>query len=404
MLGTDGATPAWPLSDEQRVHVSRLAEYIKRFGAGRFLNAHLVRADEQDFPDKWEPTLRSLYRLLYRLFWHAHISNEVEIDDLRGTADPSMLTNSSIDFIAVENGRAQFQVAAFGNDDIAGLVSHTVGEAFLALAPVDPFRAAAPAAPTEAESTLAASFLGLGVLVANSSMYRRYKSRLAGREVLSEQRVERTGGLSISDATLVLAIQLTVRDDVPGAKDTLLGPQKDWIDRWLAVLDPHEDELRRMLGLDDADHSLPERPTKPREAPDVAEPTLAVRNEGLRMFRVPKRRHRFWLGLLAGFAAIIALRLIRQNDPGPTESIMLVLLLPIGAIGGFLIARPGFRCFACKQVMATELPTCPSCRITLDETLDREQQKARLAEWAAEREEVDPEHAAEAENAYHPDV
>jgi hypothetical protein len=55
--------------------------------------------------------------------------------------------------------------------------------------------------------------------------------------------------------------------------------------------------------------------------------------------------------------------------------------------------------------MRTELAECPNCRVTLKETLaTRAEQKARLAEWAARAEEVDPEHAAEAESAFHPDV
>ena len=326
----------------------------------------------------------------------------LEIEDHRGDPGQGMLTNSAIDFLETKDGRAVFQVAAFGNDDIAGLVSHTIGEAFVALSPTgDPFRDTPRDEGTSAtEASLAACFLGLGALVANSSMYRRYQSRLVGREVRSEQRVEHAGGLSIADATLVLAVQLTVRDDVPDAVATLHGPQREWIERWIEVLDPHEDELRSMLGLDDADAALPARADKPRvPAATIVEPTLAKRNEGLVSFRVPKRRHRLWLGLLAGFVAAAAARLVVG------ENLTLLLVLPIGGLAGFLVRRPGFECFACKQVMATELPTCRSCRITLEDTLaTRQERKARLARWDAEREAIDLEHAAEAEAAYHPDV
>jgi hypothetical protein len=68
MLDTAGRT-AWPLSSEQRTIVVRLGELIRRHGAARFTQAHLVRADERDFPDPWEPSLSALYGLLYRLFW-----------------------------------------------------------------------------------------------------------------------------------------------------------------------------------------------------------------------------------------------------------------------------------------------------------------------------------------------
>ena len=55
----------------------RLGELIHRAGTARFMQAHLVRADERDFPDTWELTLASLYRLLYRLYWHAYVDVEV---------------------------------------------------------------------------------------------------------------------------------------------------------------------------------------------------------------------------------------------------------------------------------------------------------------------------------------
>jgi AraC-like DNA-binding protein len=70
------------------------------------VKAHIVRADVRDFPDEWEPTLASLYRLIYRLFWHAHIDAELEVEDHRGDASLAMLTNSSIDFLEVKDGRA----------------------------------------------------------------------------------------------------------------------------------------------------------------------------------------------------------------------------------------------------------------------------------------------------------
>lgn len=404
MEGVEPVVVAWPLSDAQRTHVSHLSELVRRFGAGRFLHAHLVRADERDFPDPWEPTAAALYRLIYRLFWHAYIDAELDLDDLRNRpGSQAMLTNSSIDFVEARNNRAVYQVAAFGNDDIAGLVSHTIGEAFLALSPtLDPFRdMARDEAATIADSSIAACFLGLGVLVANSSMYRRYKTRLVGREAQSEARIERTGGLAIGDATLLLAIQLTVRDDVPDAVETLLGPQREWVDRWLAVLDPHEDELRRMLGLDAADQTLPPRAAEPRTPPaTLVERALATRNEGRLSFRVPRTRTRVWAGLGIGFLAAVAARVFL----GP--SVELLLLLPIGAVGGLLVTRPGFQCYTCKHVMEGELDTCANCKITLQDTLvTRQAQQGRLAEWAQAAEDaVDPATAEEAERAYHPDV
>jgi hypothetical protein len=394
---------AW-ISPEQRVLVARLGELIRQYGPARFTQAHLVRADERDFPDPWEPTLASLYRLLHRLFWHAHITAEVVVEDARPRHDlrQGMLRKSAIDFLEAADGKAIFQVAQFGNDDVAGLLSHAVGEAFLALAPssADPFRPVPTSEPTVTEASLAACYLGLGVLVANASMYRRHQSRIVGRETVSETQIEKTGGLSIADATLLLAVQLTVRDDVPAAPETLHGAQKEWLERWLTVLEPHEDELVEILGLDDSSPAtLPERAAAPRPAPDVAEPAPLKVYEGRESFRRPARLHHLWSGLGAGVVLSIAYAALIA--PGPAVP----LLWPIGAVGGLLLSRPGFKCNTCKTKMATELAICPTCRVTLVDTLaTRALRKARLAEYARLREEIDPEHAEEAESAYHPDV
>jgi hypothetical protein len=395
------ASTRWPLSDDQRAHVVRLGELIRRAGAARFLQAPVVRADKHDFPDAWEPTLASLYRLLYRLYWHAYVDVEVAIEDVRTPAPTNrqMLANSSIDLLEARDGRVTYQVAAFGNDDIAGLLSHSVGEAFLRLSPADPFRGGA-SAPTQTDASIAACYLGLGVLAANASMYRRHESRLAGRQVISENRIETTGGLSIADATLLLAIQLVVRDDVPDAVATLHGPQKDWVNRWTEVLDPHEDELRELLALDDAaDTPLPERASEPRKAPAISEPAPPKHNAGRVSFRIPVRRSRLWAGTGIGFAGMMLGTLVL--GPG------LVTLSPllIAALAGGLLRRSSFKCAACGTVMETELDLCPTCGVKLPETLaTRAQQAARRAEFAEQAEADDPELAEEAESAYHPDA
>jgi hypothetical protein len=395
------ASVRWPLSSDQRAHVVRLGELIHRAGTARFMQAHLVRADERDFPDPWEPTLASLYRLLYRLYWHAYLDVEVAIEDARGPASPNpgMLLSSSIDLLEARDGRVTYRVAAFGNDDIAGLISHSIGEAFLRLSPAAPFRGGA-ATPTETDASIAACYLGLGVLVANASMYRRYRSRLAGRQVVSENSIETTGGLSIADATLLLAIQLVVRDDMPDAVATLHGPQKDWVDRWIEVLDPHEDELRELLALDDAaDVPLLERAGEPREAPAIAEPAPPKYNVGRVSFRILVRRSRLLAGTGIGFAGAVVGALV--VGPGLFNAVLLL----IAPLVGVLVRRSSFKCAACGTVMETELDVCPTCGVTLPETLrTRAQQAARRAEFAEQAEAEDPELAEEAVRAYHPDA
>src|SRR5262245_43815595 len=132
-----GPVVGWPLSHEQRELVAFVGALIARAGAERFTSAHLVQADHRDFPGEWEPTRSAVHALLYRLFWHAHLDVEVELEDHRPRAAPThqMLATSSIELVAAGEGRAVFQIEAIGNDDVAGLLAHQIGAVFLELVP-----------------------------------------------------------------------------------------------------------------------------------------------------------------------------------------------------------------------------------------------------------------------------
>src|SRR5690349_10931414 len=111
MIG-ESQVAAWPPTPEQRQHLVTLAQLIKRFGAARFTTTPLVRADTRDFPDAWEPTLAALHRVLYRLYWHAHVDAEIEIEDVRPAKAPEykMLETSTIELGKVEAGRVSYHV------------------------------------------------------------------------------------------------------------------------------------------------------------------------------------------------------------------------------------------------------------------------------------------------------
>ena len=360
-------TVGWPLPPAQGEILATLAGLIRRGGAARFLAVRVAAANTRDFPVVWEPTLDAVHRLLYRVAWHAHFDIEITVRDVRPALPPDnrMLKKSELELLAVEPGKASFDVAALGNDDVAGRAAHAIGDAFLALAPIDPFREAGREA-TAAEASITAVYLGLGVLVANSSMYRRNASRVVGRSVVSEDFVEQSGGLSIADATLLVAIQDAVRDDHSPALDTLLAPQKEWLERWRTVLEPHEAELRALLGLDDAPAGPPlTRADTPRAPAAVAEPDLKRFNRGRKTFRVPQRTvTRGALGFFAGSLGFLV----------PIPAVNLVLgpvAMLAGAIAGYVYAARFFACSDpdCRRHMATEVETCPGCGGAILETI-----------------------------------
>jgi hypothetical protein len=354
---------SWPPTHEQQALLARLAMLIRQFGAERFTQAPLVRADERDFPETWEPTPTGVHRVLCRLCWHAHWEPEVVVEDVRPPKAPDtrMLVSSEIELASATAGAIRFEIGAIGNDDVAGLLSHRLGLAFLEVAPGDPFRAGTSDL-TETAGSVAAVYLGLGVLVANSSMYRRYASRVVSRSVVEEQYVAQVGGLSIADATFLVAVQDIVRDDFQTALETLHEPQTEWIERWKAVLDPHEDELRAMLELEQAEPHPLHRGAVPRKPPALPDRDLRKFNIGRTTFRVPYRG--YWaagLGVAAGIFGFLApMGLV----VGPSAMVGL-------GVAGLFAVKPKFICSdpECTCIMETAVETCPRCGGSIADTI-----------------------------------
>jgi hypothetical protein len=357
----------WPLSPAQRALLVRLGELNRRFGTARFVETPVASMDTSDFPEPWEPTAAALYRLLHRLCWHAHVDVDISVVDAR-VARPHenrQLTTSEIELVKVMPGRATYELAAFGNDDIAGLLSHTIGAIFLELAPGDPFRTDVAHVVTTVDASLAAIYLGLGVLVANSSRYVRTAQRWVGKDIVKAEQVAQAGGLELEDATLLLAAQDVVRDDHQRALATLHPDQTEWFEAWHAALEPHEDELRILLELDANPGSLPERADEPRAAPDdLVEPDLTKFNRGRTTFRVPVRSKGLAVAGLLGGPLVAAILLPAVTVTMPAAAI-------VGTIAGLLAAKKQFVCSEpeCIAVMATELPECPRCGGTIAETI-----------------------------------
>ena len=374
----------WPLTGDQRALVVQLAELIRRFGAERFATAALVRADARDFPDPWEPTLAAVHAVIYRLCWLAYFDPEIVVEDRRPAKPPDykMLTRSELELASVDHGVVTFHVGAIGNDDVAGLLSHRIGQAFLELAPGDPFRSAATEPPTETAGSVAAVYLGLGVLVANSAMYRRHASRIVARSVITEELIEKVGGLSIVDATLLLAVQDLLRDDYQDALTTLHKPQAEWVAQWTAVLEPHEDELRALLELADREPVALARPPTPRRPPAVAERNLRRFNDGRTTFRVPTSNPGAkLLGFVVGGAGATGV----TAATGFLLPIAMVAF-PVLMFGGIFVARKlggkAYKCADpdCSVVMKAELPTCPRCGGSIAETIAHERDRLERLE------------------------
>lgn len=385
----------WPLTREQQELLVMLASMIRRFGSERFLDAKLVRADKKDFPDKWEGNLQSMHQVLYRLCWHAYIDPEIVVEDFRPVRDGTgLLRKSEIEIASCTAGVATFHLTSIGNDDVAGMCAHKIGEVFLDLAPGEPFRET-PRVPDEREASVAAVFLGLGVPAANAAMYRRHATEIVGRSERSEQEIAHSGGLDIADIMLLLAIQDILRDEVQDALTTLHGPQKEWLEDWKRTLDPHEDELREMLGLDEKREPKPlSRPEKPRVAPVFDEKSRMRFNVGKETMRVVRRS--YWPVVPGAFLGLMLGAAIWNFGLGMPRGPWVWILAVCGTIVGTAFAfwrwcQPYYTCTTgvCSNLLHRDDKTCHKCGGTITKTVTQKELEAIWAKWRAEEDERD---------------
>ena len=333
---------AWPPAGAQSELLTRLAALIERGGAAHFLDAPVVRADDRDFPEPWRPTAAAVERLLVRLLWLAHVDLDVAIDDLRRfeTSD-KMLRRSAIAWLATDDGVAHFQIEAIGNDDVAGLLCHQVGLAYAGwLAGAAAYRDAAPAPPSERDGSIAAIYLGLGVVATNAALYNRVASKLVGQMSVSETDVVEVGGLAPAEAIYLLAIQAVVRGAPIDAHATLREDLRAGLTAAIATLRPHRDAIAAYLGVDlaTARPPLARDPAPPAIATTRPEPAPSGRFAGERTYRVGEHEGNLRAGLGAGVGILAAA--LANAALAPSGLVLLATLsAPIlaGAISGLRV-------------------------------------------------------------------
>lgn len=372
---------AWPPGPEESQLLDELATLVARAGAARFLDVRVVAADAHDFPEPWTPTRGALERLLARLFWHVYVDVDVVVEDHRigFRGDGWRLQTSVIEWLALHDGTAVFHLEHFGNDDVAGLLSHEIGRAFLAWsATSDPYREV-QRETTDRQGTIAAIYLGLGVLATNSATLRRGHSNVTGAW---EYKITTRGGLSTYAATYVLAVQAVARGRVDAAIETLHERPRAAFHRLVDYLRPHRADLLVRLGLD-LDEARPtlERDDAPPAVTDAErpEPHLHAINVGKPVFRVPGNRlgPGGFLGMLSGTAAVVAITF---------AGVAIMPIVWIGALAGTtlagcLVGRKSlfYECATCGIRIPDGASTCPGCAGTVrgtvkhrDERLERE--------------------------------
>lgn len=393
---------SWPPSGDDSQVLEELRLLIEQGGAAHFLDAPLVRAAEQDFPEPWRPTLACLERLLLRMFWLAYVDLDVTVDDLRsGAFDPNrILRRSVIDWVATKDGTAAFQVEEFGNDNVAGHLAHEVGLAFAAWVDTPGlYREAEQAPPSQRRGSVAAVYLGLGVVAMNGAYYERVGSEIRGREAVTERELVVNGGLPPRQLMFLLAVQAVLRGPGRRADDEAreLLAKAQWREDFraaVAALAPHRQAIAAHLGLDlEAARPPLEREPEPATVTDEDRPEQerSKRYAGHVAARLVRSRIYFGtaIGLVSGLLGMaLSIWLFERG----------YLDLPEW---GRKLAQPAFFslplcyglwqgwrskvlvCGACETSIAPTWQVCPGCGVSLA----GEAEVARLRREEAEREE-----------------
>jgi hypothetical protein len=369
MPAVDDPRMTWPPGPGEDQLLGELATMIARGGAWRFVHAAVVAADRRDYPDPWAETRDGVAQVVARTLWPAYLAIDASVEDARTPAARSRarLRTTRLELTRVDATGATFTMAAIGNDDVAGAVSHEVGRAFLGQLALDghPFRSTASGVPTLALGSIAAVYLGLGVVAANSAFHDRTAGEVIGRAAYHEHQIARAGGLDVSELAFLLAVQATVRDDVLPALASLRPRQAREVEAWREVLDPHEDELRRRLGLDARDDEPPllraAAPAAVAARGAFAEADLDKAYFGQRVFRVAETRTVGWA--IAGAFGGLVLGVTALAIAGPIAMPLLAATAPAGFVVGWWRGRRVrlFRCASCTTFVDEGAATCRGC-------------------------------------------
>ncbi|HET9625340.1 MAG TPA: hypothetical protein VFP84_28425 [Kofleriaceae bacterium] len=380
-----------PLGAHERALLAELATLIAGGGAWRFLFAPVVAADARSYPGAWDESRAAIARVIGRTLWHAHLPVEAEVHDVRKPAMRSfkLLRETKVALTRVDRRSVALEISALGNDDVAGIVSHEVGRAFVGWLRHDdgaPFRAASHRElPSPGSGAIAAVYLGLGVIAANAAYFDRSAGDQRDRAAHAE-RARRRDGIDVADVAFLLAVQATVRGAVPPAFSTLRPTPGDYVARWRRDLGPRAAELRRLLGLDAPGALHP--PPRPAAPPPItvhgaiAEHDLYKHNLGQPVFRYTEDNNATAtvFGTVAG--AVMGAAAVAVAPVHGFATVVGVVAMAAGA--GLGVWKRRLLCASCGGAVSKSDTACERCGGRIVGDLARlEDREAKEAEYAA---------------------
>ncbi len=354
-----------PLDSHQQELLDLLGEVIAKIGLRR---VPLVEPTAAFFPERYEPTLPSAGRLLHRLLSFAGVALEPEIVDGRRPTGAFVegefeVTRPVVSFIAIESGRAVFQVDQLGPGDLtAAELCQQVAYASLG-AGGDPAQAAA--------ATIVHGF-GLITLPAATTM--RRSSVVVGDRVITRQNLMLTGALPSGDLAFLLAAWLVLRgsDESERLERHLAEEPAANVAEWIQTLAPWRRELRERFELPWSGDRWIEPAVIYVSPPSDERLSAWQRAEDL--YRRPNQGQstaRRWskktldyaiLGALLGLIATIAC--LVKDSPWS----LAWLPIAVGLVGGARMGRRARRyyCGACHLLLRPRDERCAKCGVTFE--------------------------------------
>jgi len=356
--------PEGPDRDGRAALLDELGQLVAAGGWERLARAPVVPGPTA-FPDPWARSPLGVATVARRLLWHAGIGDlAVVVADRRGDAGPMPdKVPTDVELAGVERGRARLDLYSIGDDDVVGAIAHEVAAAVaVRWAAADaPYRGTTPVvdADTKWRGSIAAVYLGLGVLAANAAFqeYRGGAYQPTLGYAPAEYHVVHVGGLTIAELGFLLAVQAQVRD--AGLPDGLSRPQAEHARAWHKALAGRGDELRAHLGVP-APATWPalERPA-PAPLPELDEEDVVLAlapRPAPPVYRVGYTRT--GSGVVVG-AVTVGVGAAAMGAPPAAIGIAVMAGAVAGYAAGHAIKID--RCSECVTVLPAAAGECPHC-------------------------------------------
>jgi len=381
-------TPRHPSESDRRWLTDQLAELIARSGWETFALAPLVRASDSFFPDRYVHGPAGVRTVARRILRHAGL-DEVRVRVVDGRAPEAgragtLLQQTAIEFVSLADDLLVLELTELGApEDVVPSVAHCVGRAYREQRALDrvavagPYRGEDEGSATDDETleaqraTVAAVYLGFGILAANAAHQYRAAGSQDGYWARTEWVHGNIGGLDASAVSYLLALQLVVRDAdaayIASVVGALAPNQASDVREWSAILRPDAVAQRESLGLVGAPRDWPaewEPHVEPIDDDELADADLEADEPEARQAEKWNHRRPVWrvrdtraasgatLGALVGFALLVAAAFTGL----PTSAMIVVVIVSV--FGGLVIGGR-VRCDFCSE---------PDCQALFDAT------------------------------------